>query len=238
MGQYQADFETFLQHTNEKEVLRQKLTDIIEVNKVTSLLDLGAGNGDLAIPLASAVQRYLAVEPCRAFVERLRANRLEVIEGAYPLEVEGLYDMVLICHVMSRKRESWEPFVSAAWQKVTVGGRVVIVTYRNGEDSWTHLMRDLDLDQQKENQTTYDEMLASLESLGRVSVQQITTSVTTSNIDEMVQALSFVAGNGIPEQTELFLTKKGLLERILREQYASGDSFSFPFQHFFITCLK
>ena len=70
--QYIKDFETFLKHTDEKEVLYQALAEEIKSNHFSSILDIGAGNGDLSLPLSKLVNRYLAVEQKPKYVQRLK----------------------------------------------------------------------------------------------------------------------------------------------------------------------
>ena len=65
---YKNDFEKFLSHTDEKKVLLDEISKEIEKHKTESLLDIGAGNGLLSIPLSKKVESYLAVEPNKKFV--------------------------------------------------------------------------------------------------------------------------------------------------------------------------
>jgi len=238
MEQYKRDFETFLQHTDEKEVLRQKLLQIMAEHQVESLLDLGAGNGDLAIPLSQAVANYVAVEPRPGFAERLIQADVSTIASEYPCEVPGQFDLVLICHVLSRKRELWEPFVTAAWEKVKPGGNLLIVSYRGQKDDWTDLMDALSLHQLDKSRSSYEEMLTHLKELGQTEVEIVTTRVITDETATMIQALSFVAGNGLPEPTSESLEKQSLIKDILEKKYRPASKYEFPFQHFFITVKK
>jgi hypothetical protein len=71
-----------------------------------SLLDVGAGCGALALPLAARIARVVALEPARAMAARLRAEaarrglpHLAVLESAWGDIVLPPHDVVLCAHV-------------------------------------------------------------------------------------------------------------------------------------------
>jgi SAM-dependent methyltransferase len=69
-------------------------------------LDLGAGGGRYALPLALAVRRVIAVEPSTAMLEVLRRGlaehgigNVEVVEDSWPTSVPMRADVALAAHV-------------------------------------------------------------------------------------------------------------------------------------------
>jgi len=49
-------------NSNEKKILAQEITKFISENKVNSVLDVGAGPGDLAFKIYKSVKEYTAIE--------------------------------------------------------------------------------------------------------------------------------------------------------------------------------
>lgn len=235
---YKNDFEKFLAHTNEKEILRDEIIQEIKKRKAKSLLDIGAGNGLLSIPIAQVVDRYLAIEPKEVFVKTLKAAGLDVIHDRFPTILEDQFDFVLSSHSIKYDKALFEPFVRAAWKCVAPNGALVIITYRGQEDDWTRLMDALGENPTDRNRVGYNGLIMLLNDLGEVKTKKIKTTVRTDTIDDMIDALALVAANGVPERKEEFMKKRTKLEKILRSSYTKNSGFEFPFQHYIISTLK
>jgi len=54
------------------------------------------------------------------------------------------------------------------------------------------------------------------------------------SVDDMVQAVAFVASDGRLDKKEKFLKNRLQLEKILERKYHNKHGYSFPFQHFFV----
>ncbi|HCI05263.1 MAG: hypothetical protein UX26_C0009G0014 [Parcubacteria group bacterium GW2011_GWC1_45_9] len=235
---YKNDFEKFLAHTDEKQILLEEISKEIEKYGAKSLLDIGAGNGLLSVPLSKKVENYLAIESNKGFATKLREAKLEVIEGVFPLEIPGAFDMALASHSISYEKDSFEPFIKEAWKSVKSRGVLLIITYRGQEDDWTRLMKDLGESHEDHNRIGFNQIIELLASLGKVKTRKVITRVKTDNLEDMIQALSFVASDGKPEKKEKFLENHLRLGKILSEKYQDKNGYFFPFQHFFIITEK
>lgn len=235
---YGSDFEKFLAHTDEKQILLEEISKEIEKYDVKSLLDIGAGNGVLSIPLSKRVENYLAVESNKNFVAKLRKAGLAVREGNFPLVISRSFDMVLASHAVSYLKDLFEPFIYEAWKSVNPGGVFLVITYRGQEDDWTRLMRELGENRENPNRVGFNSIIELLASLGEVKMRKAITKVRTENIEYMLFALSFVASDGEAEKKEAFLQKQAQLCKILDSRYKDAEGFFFPFQHFFIIAKK
>ncbi|MDP3003966.1 MAG: class I SAM-dependent methyltransferase [Candidatus Azambacteria bacterium] len=232
---YKNDFEKFLAHTNEKEVLFDEIVKEIERCKTRSLLDIGAGDGRLSIPLSKKVTTYLAVEPKESFAEKLRAANIRTIQGTFPVEIPETFDFVLSSHSISYDKELYEAFLQKAWSLLNPEGTFLIITYRGQEDDWTNLMKNLGNNPIDYNRAGFNKIIELLHSLGEVKMKKVATSVRTENFEDMIQTLSFVASDGKPDKKNRFLQYRPRLEKILRSRYQDEAGYFFPFQHFFIT---
>ncbi len=236
--EYKNDFEKFLVHTNEKQVLLEEITKDIQKHNVQSLLDIGAGNGLLAIPLSQGVHRYLAIEPKESFVEKLRSNNLDVIQSNFPVSISEKFDMVLSSHSIYYDREKFEPFIRKAFELLNPKGVFLLVTYRGQEDDWNELLDFLGQNEMDYNRVGFNSIIELLSTLGIVTMRKVTTKVITDNFDDMIQALSFVFSNGKPEKKNIFLNYQTKLEKVFNSKYKTENGYYFPFQHFFIKTQK
>jgi SAM-dependent methyltransferase len=234
---YKNDFEKFLSHTNEKEMLLEEILHEIEKHNAKSLLDIGAGNGLLSIPLSKRVERYVAIESKKSFVEKLQKAGLEVIHDSFPCTVQEQFDIVLSSHSLSYSKDNFEPYVRSAWERVTEGGELLIITYRGEEDDWTLLMKGLDEDPIDRNKLGYANLLALVKSLGKVELRKVKTIAKADSLEDMIEALSFVASDGIPEKKKKFLENHLKLQQLLAA-YKVDNGFEFPFWHYVISTSK
>ena len=231
---YENDFEIFLSHTDEKQILLAEIFKEIERNDTKSILDIGAGNGLLSIPLSQKVINYLAIEQSESFVKKLLKAGVKVIKGIFPVKIDEVFDMVLVCHSIEFTRDLFEPFIRKAWRSVKPGGVFLLVTYRGQEDDWTRLMKDLGDNRESPNRIGFNKIVELLFSLGEVKMRKVTTQVKTDKLDDMVQAVAFVASDGRLDKKEKFLKNRLQLEKILERKYHNKHGYSFPFQHFFV----
>ncbi len=232
---YQNDFENFLSHTDEKRVLFEKIKEYLVRFKIKSLMDIGAGNGLLAIPLAKEGREYLAVEPKPNFAQKLRDAGLKVVEREFPADIGGTFDMVLSSHSISYRKESYKPFIKKAVDLLNPNSVFLLITHRGQDDDWTNLMGKIWKENSDYNRIGFNEIIELLYSLGEVKMEKVTTWVKTDDLNSMIQALAFVASDSKPEKKSEFLRNLPKLEKVLDSQYKDADGYSFPFQHFFIT---
>lgn len=97
-------FGTFCECSNEKSVIASHLRERLDRND--SVLDIGAGRGDVTIPVAETVNRVVAVDPSADSLDVLtkRADErglenVTTVLGEWPrVDVDGPFDKVLCSH--------------------------------------------------------------------------------------------------------------------------------------------
>jgi SAM-dependent methyltransferase len=237
---YDWAFNAFLACTNEKEVLAQHILERIQANGVKSLLDIGAGNGDLALPLSYVVDRYMAIEQKESYAAQLRAADLVVIQEKFPLPMEQQFDMVLTCHSTPWKSNEYQPFLTSAFERVNDGGSLLIVTYDDEESEWNELLVSCGL--RTKELRPKERRLSGLElfllSLDAVQTQVVTTHVRSKQFADISAALSFVYCEGVPSREEEFVGVLPKLADHLRSRYWHDGIFEFPFHHIILEVTK
>jgi SAM-dependent methyltransferase len=231
MDIYESDFRVFLSHTDEKEVIYQKICKIIEENKINSILDIGAGNGDLSIPLSKKVNKYLTVEFRDKYVELLKSAGLRVIAGKFPIRIDDKFDLVLCSHSIPYDKKEYENLLKSAYNHITDEGLLIVITYGKEKDDWNKLLSDVGVPPFKDHYKRFDDLELFLSKLGNVKKEILITHVTTDTFDNMFAALSFVAGGGIQEIKDKFIDKKMEIINILAEKYLKANQIKIPFNH-------
>ena len=235
---YKTDFEKFLAHTNEKKVLLDEIVKDIKKINAETLIDIGAGNGLLAIPLSKQVNKYAAVESKRKFVEILRNSGLFTLEGDFPFNIDEKFDIALSSHSLSYDEKDFAPYIRKAMDLLNKGGVFIIITFRGQEDDWTDLLKNIGLPQMDHNRIGYNSIIELLNSLGSVVMRKVTTNVEAKTIEDMLDVLSFVYHGGNIIQKNEFTAKYDKVRKILNSKYMNNEKYSFPFQHLFITTKK
>src|SRR3990167_8971954 len=125
MGLYEDDFQVYLKTTNEKEVLGKFVLKVITNNCYQSVLDIGAGNGEISIPISKKVKRFLAIEHIEEFSNKLKWNGIEVISKTFPTNLNEKFDLVLCSYSVPYERKDYEPFLSDAFEAIKRQGTLL-----------------------------------------------------------------------------------------------------------------
>ena len=144
----------------------------LQLAGITSVLDVGAGCGALALPLAERIPRVTALEPAQAMAAALRAEaerrglrRLTVVQAAWGEVVLPPHDLVLCAHVGELTRPGARFLADAArWARRWV----VVVRDREAESDklFFRELYPLLLGRPYGGGSDYGDMLAGLADLG------------------------------------------------------------------------
>lgn len=237
---YIEAFEAFLSCTDEKEVLAREVEKRAAERKASSILDIGAGNVDLAVPLSRLVRHYTAIELNPKYAETLRRAGLQVVEQEFPCEVEEQYDIVLASHSIPWDSERYQAFIEAAWGQVTARGIFIGITYDDVTSEWTKLLTACGFESKRNdaaNSGRLKSMLEWVKKFGEVQVEKVTTFTASEDLDKVITALAFVYSDGVPENTSEFQANKQV-PRFLEENYKVQGIYKFPWHHLIIQISK
>jgi len=240
MDNYKKAFENYLKLTDEKERFFGYLSAAIQKFEIKSILDIGAGNGDLAIPLSKAVEKYVAVERNKNFIEALESKNLEVIQRDFlekELPIQDKFDLVLCSYVIPHE-DSFEEFVSKAFHYVDRGGQLIIITHTNPQVELGNFCEHLGLENEWDDPSFSPRIIKFLSSLGRVKQKNLSTEIISDNLEDLFLALSFGFSIGSKEKEDQFFEKKDEAFKFLEKNYSKGEKYVFPFKHEIIHCKK
>lgn len=238
---YEEDFSLYLKFTNEKEILSKEILNLFKKFKVKSVLDIGAGNGDLSKFLADKVERYLAVEQKKKFVECLKDKKIEVIEGNFPCDTgKEKFDFILCSHSVPYTSQDYVSFLKSAFEKLNKNGLFLIITYIGEGDDWNNFLESIGIKPFENTLVSYLERKKFLEQFGELTEWFVTSKVETSSIEDLMKALSFVASGGKEDKRDIFFSKEREISNILKTKYFDVHSKKhfFPFKHVFLMVNK
>lgn len=237
---YNESFSSFLKHTNEKEILKKEILRDIEIAGVASVLDIGAGPGELGRAIASRVKKYLAIESNPLYIEKLKGAGLEVVAAKFPdVSIEESFDFVLASHVISYRNTLLQPFLEKAASLINPHGLLLLITHRGGEaDDWAALVNIFGESVVKDYMNKFQDIVNILKRYGEVEVRIVITTVETKKIEDLLTALSFVYSNSKAELLQKWQANIPILQKWLETNYKTSEGYSFPFRHHFVSLKR
>ena len=233
---YSTAFKTFLAKTNEKAVLTKSLQDFVAANSITSIIDIGAGNGDISKPLSQSVSSYVAIEQKPDFVIRLKEQGIRAVEEYFPGSFTEEAGMVLISHSLPPQRDGeagWDKFLKAAWSHVSPAGKLVLITFEDEDSEWNQLVTASGLEEIREREERIAPLKQCLKHYGGVTEETIITHVRTGTVAELQSALAFVWSDGNAALTEAFIENPKVTE-YLEKYHKTESGYQFPFYHYLL----
>jgi SAM-dependent methyltransferase len=241
MDIYEEDFSFYLKITNEKSVLAREIITLFDRLKVKSVLDIGAGNGDLSSLIYKKVDKFTAIEPRREFTKLLGERGINFIEKSFPCDTgKEKYDFVLCSHSVPCFQEDYEPFLKEAFGKLNKDGNLLVITYIGEGDDWNYFLKDAGVQPFSNTLVNYTDRKNFLSKMGELKEWFISSKVESSSIEDLVKALGFVASGGEKDKRDAFLSKTDKIRDILNDKYYDKESkkYFFPFRHVFLTVNK
>jgi DREV methyltransferase len=217
---------------NQKEVLKETIVDFISGHNIQSMLDVGAGWTDTALPYRNFVKNYLAVEQDKERAEMLKKSGIAVMNESFPCAIEDKFDLVLSSHSLPEQVEAYEAFLKTAWNNVNEKGYLIIITFKGSNETLWNLHDELVL--AKAPRTTDEqvkEMNRILQNLGDVMLRRVTSRKRTKVPEDIAQELSWSFHLDYAQW-------KGKLLSVLEKRFKDKDDYFFPHEHLVILLKK
>jgi len=235
---YVDKYQEFLATTDEKKVIAQAIGSLLLPGTV---LDIGAGTGDIPDILGIELSHYTAIEQNRDFVKLLRDKGYKVIDKLFPYDAPETYNNVLMSYVLYHI-EQCEAMIGTAWDLVSDEGQLTVVTYRDNKDDYNNLLHRIGYTRRVNTDVRFNWLREKFASLGRISLQMARSYIYSPNICGLAASISFVATNtciGTPE-LRVDLYKRILYEQAyIDESYKNDDgSYRFPMDHYIFAIRK
>lgn len=228
---YMERYREYLARSNEKEVLAQAIRPLI---KPGSVLDVGAGGGELAHLLAIDVSEYTAVECHPHGIESLRQKGYRVIPKVFPCLLDGKFDNVLMSYCLYGGKAQCTAIVDAALAATAHQGRVIAVTFRDGLDDYNRLLHRVGHINRSGVDVYYNFIREILAARGGVTSTVVTSHIFVRNLETLCETIAFMATNsniGTLEWRHELVRRLTMQESYLERYRHSGVGYKFPIAH-------
>lgn len=234
---YVPKYQDFLGTTDEKEVISGVLAPLLSEGTV---LDIGAGTGDIPDKLGLGADRYTAIEQRPEFIELLKTKGYSVIEKLFPCKAPKA-DNVLMSYVL-HGIDQCEAMIDPAWELVDDEGQLVVVTFRDNEDDFNKLLHRIGHTRRVNTDVRFNYLQNKFSSLGEMAIRTTQSHIYGSDIESLAASISFIATNTIVGTPELRAELHG---RMVAEQPYFDDlyktdegDYQFPMDHYIFTTQK
>ena len=236
---YHERYPEFLLSTDEKKVLAKALLKSIGQG---SIVDIGAGSGEIPDLMSIDSRRYIAIEYQPIFTETLRHKGYKVIEDLFPCDICGPYDNVILSYCLTGNLDQCRIMLESAWAEVAAGGRLLIVTFSDALDDYNILMHRIGHTTRDGSGERIPKLIRILGPLSTPTWTRVTSHVFSDTLDRLVAVLSFMATNSDKGTVE----HRDKLQKIIASERQHLDRFylgrdgmyRFPIEHHLLTVHK
>lgn len=218
---------------DQKAVLLRTVRHYIKKTGATSLLDIGAGDGTLAIPLSKSVKTYIAVENNKNNVKKLREANLRVISGKFPVSIKTTFDMVLISHSLPETIGNYKKFLNEAWRKVRNDGLLLIITFKGSNSKLEWLRKKVIGKTNLEDEKKYNTMINIIKKFGVIKTTYVTSKIRSDKEGVMLDILC--DSLGVSNKEDKY---RDDIRKIIRRYFKDSHGFIFPTKHIVLTVKK
>ncbi|HET8575401.1 MAG TPA: class I SAM-dependent methyltransferase [Candidatus Paceibacterota bacterium] len=220
-------------HTTQKEILFREISAFLDKHQIQSLLDIGAGDGSVALKISEKVSDYLAIEKRPSNVALLKDLGLKVKNATFPFPLQQTFDLVLSSHSVPEEKSLYPTFLPAAWKAVKPGGFLIIITFKGGssetvkiKNTWLKKPQDL------HDEELFTEMMGILKNFGEINIRRFESTFESESLAETTEfvSLSFDEENNDK--------RKQFLKKILQEKYFKDGAYHLPAEHVMVTVAK
>ncbi len=189
---YTASFRKFTEYTNEKEVLARNIIQLTSIHDGSTVLDIGAGAGDISERLLQVGAFVDAVEPNHDFIPTLSRHSTKVMPQRWEnVHVKKKYDIVLSCHSITYFTDDTLPqAIEKMMAACCPGGKIVIVTVDQNLGSWREVHEEFYKTNGIKKRKT-SQLLPVLLQGYQPEVCQVATSVSAPSVEAMIEVLAF-----------------------------------------------
>jgi SAM-dependent methyltransferase len=220
-------------HSDRSQVLAGIINRHIKELGVRTFLDIGAGDGQVAITVLSQISRYLAIEQDPLECDLLRLAALDVINARFPVEVNEQFDLVLSSYSMPEDLQLYEPFLAQAWKLVAPSGRLLIITSKRPESSIIQLSEKL-LDRKYKADRRHAAITNILNAYGSVAIADERSHVQTADFSDIAE----IFGSYFWSTSEQELENKPQLQELMETTFKHEGRYRVAMPHWVIAVTK
>ncbi|MEK7527286.1 MAG: class I SAM-dependent methyltransferase [Patescibacteria group bacterium] len=217
---YKKSFGLFLKRTDEKSVIEKFIRDNIPIHEESDFLDIGGGDGSLALVISKQVKTTLVVEPNQSFFKQLlKHKKIKVVNEKWEnARLNNTFDFILAAYVVTyfpqikRRR-----LIKKMYDLLRPGGHILILSVDAKSGSWrkihTYFYKLIGYDHKSS-----DDILKQIARESKAISKSFKTHIVAKDASEMLDILGF----DFYKYPEDFLKFSGHLIKFLKK-YSDKD---------------
>lgn len=192
---YKKSFDLFLKNTDEKKVLVRFIRSNGLLGKTKDFLDIGSGNGSLAVPISEQVKTTTIIEPNVEFIKKLNVKKYKVLKKRWEnVELMKKFDFILAAYVVTYFHPAdRQSLIEKAYSYLKPGGKLLIISIDSNRGSWrgihSYFYKLMGL-----RHKSSDIALKKILKKYRPEKFSLVTKVYAKDMDEMMEILKFDFG--------------------------------------------
>lgn len=228
----------FLAVSDEKSVLAEVLLEFLVDG---TILDVGAGTGEIPTLMKVDPQSYTAVECLDESVEELRRRGFSVIHDLFPCDVGGLFDNVLLSYCLYAAEQT-RVMIEGAWRATAPGGRLVGVTFSDAMDPYNVLLHRIGHTARRGDGSHFRMVKGLFSKYGKLEHTTLISHLYCETFEDLADTISFMATNANSGTLEWRAVLRDRLEHqreYLDERYLTRrGTYEFPIEHHLLVVDK
>lgn len=196
---YSELFKNYVSNTNGKNLIANNIATLLLKEGYSNCLDIGGGNGKIAITLGKHLDKIVIVEPNKRLISDIKINKIaniqivnKKIENYIPSQ---LFDVVLMSYFLdSFDTGHIKYLLNKIFPSIKKGGKIIGVTYLDGCD-WDSFSCFVSKKLGIKRTGGLSRLLTKLRTIGlnlRV-LKIVDTKIFGKNLDDLYKNLSFFA---------------------------------------------
>ena len=235
---YPVAYAGFLAVTDEKARIAEALKPLVLPG---TLVDIGAGSGEIIDDLELDPANYTAIEQRAEFAAILREKGLDVIEELFPVSLPQTFNNVLMSYVLYG-RDQCDVMIDPAWDLVSEDGQLLVVTYRDNNDDYSKILHRVGHTRRVNTDVRFDFLEERLAALGTLYIEHVRSHIFSEELQGLATALGFLASNTpVGTVEDRLRIRDNIIQEddYLREHYLDENgTFAFPIDHYIFRVVK
>jgi len=205
-------WEKYIQYTNEKKLILDKILQIAKPKREWSFLDVGAGTGEITIPLSQLIGKTTIVEESKQQIEKLlRKNRfLDVYNKKFEYVILARNFNLVLMSLVLMHIEDWKKTIEKLLACTKPEGYMFIVHHRESGDLRDLLstFRPMINGREEEKRGRFENIQQIIQELGeKPNVEEINATLTIPSVKEAVNLCEFLFHKPVKEFSNQIISR-------------------------------
>ncbi len=189
-------WEKYLSYTNEKQLILDKILQVAKPKREWSFLDVGAGTGEITIPLSQLVGKTTIVEESKAQVDKLlkKNSFLDIYNKKFEYVILARkFDLTLMSLVLMHM-DNWNKVIEKLLSLTKPEGYMFIVHHLESGDLRELLstFRQSISGREEERRGKIEDVSQIIQNLGEApKMEKVTATITIPSVKEAVDLCEF-----------------------------------------------